>query len=171
MRVRNEEDILEASIRHNLAAVDSLLVLDHASDDATPAILAALVAEGLPIELQREESLGLPQPGTAKRCADRLLGRGADVCIPLAADAFLRVPSRAEFERIVHGTDPAQPLALSVRTYVPAFDVPGDIVQRLRHARTVPGAPAASAQGHRPPDGSARAVGCGNAGRRAHPSR
>lgn len=144
--VRNEEDILEASIRHNLAVVDSLLVVDHRSDDATSVILAALVDEGLPIELQREDSLGLPGPETAMRCVDQLLERGVDVCIPLDADEFLRVSSRASFERILHGTDPAQPLALSVRAYVPAFDVPGDIVQRLRHARTMPDAPAGPAK-------------------------
>ncbi len=143
MMVRNEEDILEASIRHNLSCVDSLLIIDHGSDDATPAILAALVNEGLPIELQRDDSLGLPRPETSALCIDRLLERGADVCIPLDADEFLRVPSRAPFEQIVRDTDPAQSLALHVQTYVPAFDIPGDIVQRLRHARTASDVPAA----------------------------
>ena len=146
MRVRNEEDILEASVRHNLAVVDSLLVLDHGSDDATPAILAALVAEGLPLEVRRDDSLGLPGPDATQSCATRLLEGAADACIPLDADEFLRVPSRTALEQLVHGSDPAQPLALSVRTYVPAFEVQGSIVQRLRHARTAPGAPEGAAK-------------------------
>ena len=43
--VRDEEDIVEASIRHNLGALDALTVVDHGSDDGTSAIVEALRAE------------------------------------------------------------------------------------------------------------------------------
>jgi len=36
MLARNEEDIVEASIRHNLRSLDALTVVDHGSDDAHP---------------------------------------------------------------------------------------------------------------------------------------
>ena len=46
--VRNEEDIVEAFVRHNLTILDGMLVVDHNSTDRTPAILTALCAERLP---------------------------------------------------------------------------------------------------------------------------
>jgi len=42
--IRDEQDVVERFLRHNLAVVDGLIVLDHRSRDRTPAILAALVA-------------------------------------------------------------------------------------------------------------------------------
>ena len=34
--VRNEADIVEAFVRHNLRVLDAMLVVDHGSTDATP---------------------------------------------------------------------------------------------------------------------------------------
>lgn len=42
---RNEADIIEAMIRHNLKFLDRLHVVDNRSDDATPEILAAMAQE------------------------------------------------------------------------------------------------------------------------------
>jgi capsular polysaccharide biosynthesis protein len=50
-RVRNEEDIIEAQIRHHAGMVDAHVLLDNASTDATPGILAALRDEGLALHL------------------------------------------------------------------------------------------------------------------------
>ena len=88
MIVRNEEDIVEASIRHNLAVVDAIAVTDHASTDATPAILASLVAEGLPIELSRDDSIGYLQSNLTTQAVRRQLEAGADLCVPIDADAI-----------------------------------------------------------------------------------
>lgn len=138
MIVRNEEDILEAAIRHNLRALDSLTVIDHASTDASPAILSSLDSEGLPLEVLRDESLGFLQSGVTTAQARRLLAAGADLCIPIDADEFLRMPSRAAFERTVASANPALHLAMPWLTYLPDFDAPGDIVARLRHAKRKP---------------------------------
>ncbi len=137
MLARNEEDILEASVRHNLRVLDAITVVDHASTDATPAILASLAAEGLPIEPVRHEALAYEQSKITTGHARRLLAAGADLCIPLDADEFLRMPSRAAFERTVAAADPAVHLALPWLTYLPDFDAP-DIVAGLRRARRKP---------------------------------
>jgi hypothetical protein len=62
--VRNEADIVEAFVRHDLVLLDGIAIVDHASVDATPDILRALKDEGLPIVLARDES---PRT-TSKRC-------------------------------------------------------------------------------------------------------
>ena len=51
--VKNEADVVETSIRHNLRFLDEMIVLDHDSTDATPTILSSLVDEGLPLKLTR----------------------------------------------------------------------------------------------------------------------
>src|SRR5580698_5944919 len=49
--VKNESDIIEAFVRHNLAYVDLLVVVDNDSVDGTRDILVAMQIEGLPIVL------------------------------------------------------------------------------------------------------------------------
>src|SRR6476646_8028016 len=49
--VKNEADIIEANVRHNLRYLDRIVVFDHDSCDATPRILDALAKEGLPVTL------------------------------------------------------------------------------------------------------------------------
>jgi len=56
--VKNEEDIVEAFVRHNAALLDWLLILDHGSTDRTPEILNALKEEGLPLTVITDHSLG-----------------------------------------------------------------------------------------------------------------
>ena len=56
--VKNEEDIIEAFVRHNLVYLDRLLVLDHGSTDDTPSILKALQEEGLDLQILHDDSLG-----------------------------------------------------------------------------------------------------------------
>jgi len=48
-RVLNEDDILEAFVRHHAALVDHHIFLDNGSSDRSLAILRALQAEGLPL--------------------------------------------------------------------------------------------------------------------------
>ena len=59
--LRNEADVVESFVRHNLALLDGLSVVDHGSSDATSEILNALVAEGLPLEVERDGSAGYLQ--------------------------------------------------------------------------------------------------------------
>ncbi|HET9338940.1 MAG TPA: glycosyltransferase family 2 protein [Casimicrobiaceae bacterium] len=135
MVARNEEDIVEATVRHNLLTLDALTVVDHGSDDATPGILASLVREGLPLTVERDETLGLSQSRVTTEHARRMFENGADLCVPLDADEFLRMPSRPVFERVVAAAEASVHLAMSWTTYLPRFDAPGDLVARLAHAR------------------------------------
>ena len=45
--VRNEADVIESFVRHNLQVADVLYCIDHASTDGTSDILANLQREGL----------------------------------------------------------------------------------------------------------------------------
>lgn len=132
--VRNEEDIVEASIRHNLGVLDALTVVDHGSDDATASIVEGLRAEGLPIDLVREEAIEYRQSDVTTAHARRILAAGADLCCPLDADEFLRVPSRADLERAAGQAGPSRHLAVPRYTCCPEFGA-GDIVARLRRGR------------------------------------
>jgi hypothetical protein len=135
--VRNEEDILEASVRHNLTVLDSLVVVDHESDDATPDILASLVEEGLPIEVQHEDWMGFGSAESATRHLRSILAGGAGACLTLDADEFLRIRSRQAFDAAVVAAAPERYLAIPRFTYMPAFDAHGQILERLRDARRI----------------------------------
>jgi hypothetical protein len=65
-QVRNEADIIEAFVRHNLSRLDGLLIIDHRSDDRTRDILAALAREGLPLALTLDDDPAQRQPRTSR---------------------------------------------------------------------------------------------------------
>ena len=50
--VKNEGDVIEAFLRHNLHYLDAMLVMDDNSSDQTLPIISQLIAEGLPIQLR-----------------------------------------------------------------------------------------------------------------------
>jgi hypothetical protein len=70
---RNEADVIEAFIRHNLTVLDGLAIVDHGSTDATPAILAALSAEGLPLQTEVNTALEFRQSEIVTQVARRIL--------------------------------------------------------------------------------------------------
>lgn len=51
VRTLNEDDIIEAVVRHHLAQMDRVIVLDDGSHDRTAEIVKSLIAEGLPVSL------------------------------------------------------------------------------------------------------------------------
>jgi hypothetical protein len=59
--VRNEADIIEAFVRHNLTLVDRLAIIDHGSFDGTESVLAALVKDGLPLTVFRDDTVAFLQ--------------------------------------------------------------------------------------------------------------
>jgi hypothetical protein len=134
---RNEADVVEAFVRHNLTVLDGLTVIDHRSNDATPRILAALRDEGLPLVLGADERIGLLQDEVMTAAARAALGEhGADWVFALDADEFLRVPSRERLERVLAGLPPRMHAALRWQTYVPDFSVAADdVVAVARTAR------------------------------------
>lgn len=136
--VKNEIDIVEPFVRHTLACVDRLLVLDNGSTDGTRQLLQELVSEGLAVEVlddpepghyQWRRMTGLMREHAIERCR-------ADWVVPLDADEFLVCP---DVKLLLHSMD-NRLLGLPWRTYVPGPGDPPDelnpvrrIGQRLKH--------------------------------------
>jgi len=117
--VRNEADVIEAFVRHNLRALDRILVVDHCSSDGTREILHALKAEGLALDIELDDQEGHRQAETITRLARRAFAEGASAVLALDADEFLKMPSRAAFERWLAGVPPLYCVAVEWQTYLP----------------------------------------------------
>src|SRR6185312_14137688 len=97
--VRDEADIVESFVRHNLTVLDGLSIVDHGSSDGTGEILAALAAEGLPVRTTVDTSSDFRQSAVVTRLAREVLAAcNPDYLFLLDADEFLKVPSRARLE-------------------------------------------------------------------------
>ena len=60
-RILNEEDIVEAFVRHNATFADHMLFLDNGSTDRTLAILRALRDEGVPLSVFHARAVGFDE--------------------------------------------------------------------------------------------------------------
>jgi hypothetical protein len=118
--VRNEADIVEAYVRHNLTVLDGLVVVDHASIDETADILVRLVAEGLPVRVIRDSNAGFFQAEWLTAIARETFQRdGADFVFPLDADEFIKASSRQDLERELSDLPARAHAAVHWLTYVP----------------------------------------------------
>jgi len=116
--VKNESDIIESFVRHTLAYTCRLVVLDNGSTDGTLDILRALVDEGLPLDILEDPTPGQFQSRRMTRLMrDHALGRlHADWILPLDADELVATDEAS----LVHDSaDPARPIAIPWREYVP----------------------------------------------------
>jgi hypothetical protein len=139
--IGNEADIVEAFVRENCRYLDHLLIADHHSLDGTREILAELVAEGLPITVERIDDIAFAQTGVANRLLQEALERfDPDWILPLDADEILDAGDRATLEAELadiggcHGR-------LPWITHVPAaFDDPGEPhpLKRVAHRYAYP---------------------------------
>jgi Glycosyl transferase family 2 len=105
--VKNEGDVIEAFVRHNLRYLDYLFILDNDSVDETGKILLKLRQEGLPV-WSFHDSIPAHAQSDKISC---LLRHAQSLFRPsfavfLDADEFIRCPSRAEFNRLLHGIQP-----------------------------------------------------------------
>ena len=134
--VRNEADVIEAFARHHALVLDRLLVVCHFVQDDTPAILRALVDEGLPLEVTEEPRPVHDQAALMTALAHRAVAEhGADLVVALDGDEFLvgtAGDARAALEAL-----PADRISLMPwRTYVPLASDPADepnVLRRIRH--------------------------------------
>lgn len=133
--VKNEADIIEAMVRHNLAFVDRMVVLDNGSTDSTLDILHRLEKERLPLDVVVDRSLGkfqsrrmtwLMREHAVRRCR-------ADWVLPLDADEFVSLPEDGQL--IPPDAEGSRPLELSWRAYVPHATDGAELnpVVRMRH--------------------------------------
>jgi len=88
--VKNECDIIELFVRINARVFDVIHVIDHASDDGTPKILARLAAEGYPLRVTTVQGVAYEQ-AEVTTAAVRALARSGecDFVVPIDADEFL----------------------------------------------------------------------------------
>ncbi len=137
--VRNEADIIEPFVRHTLALVDRLLVVDHASTDGTRQLLRALVNEGLALDVFTDEVLANLQQQRCRLLLDRArLDHAADWILPVDADEFLVAPDRRALDAALHATP--HPIALPLRHYCASLgDDPAETnpVRRIQHRSPV----------------------------------
>ncbi|MEP7276430.1 MAG: glycosyltransferase family 2 protein [Betaproteobacteria bacterium] len=120
--VRNEADVIEAFVRHNLRVLDALHVVDHGSFDGTGEVLVALAREGLPLTVTHDPSLAQRQAEVLSAAAHAAFAAGADIVFPLDADEFLRIPDRPLAERVIAGVPAGLNAALHWRTHIVDFD-------------------------------------------------
>jgi len=115
----NEADVIEAFVRHNAALLDALVVLDHASIDATSRILRSLGEEGFRLVVLRDNDRAFRQNTRQTWLARHYLERlDADFCFALDADELIKVSSRAALERAL-GAIPADAAGgVAVQNYV-----------------------------------------------------
>src|ERR1700681_2600267 len=105
--VRNEADVIEAFVRHNLSVLDGLAIVDHGSFDATSDILAKLQAEKLPLHIERDDRPEYFQSArTTALVRETLRREQADFVFALDADEFLKCPSRQTLEQALGDVPP-----------------------------------------------------------------
>ncbi|HKW79831.1 MAG TPA: glycosyltransferase family 2 protein [Casimicrobiaceae bacterium] len=122
--VRNEADVIEAFVRHNLTVLDGLALIDHDSLDGTSDILGRLQAENLRLRVERDERPEYLQSERTTRLARETLERErADFVFALDADEFLKCASRPTLDRALAEVPPGTHAVAHWQTYVPVtFD-------------------------------------------------
>ena len=136
--VKDEEDAVEAFVRHTLAAADHLVVFDHHSTDRTGFVLHRLAAEGLPLTVLTDDEFEYRQAErTTALVRLAVTDHRADWVLPLDCDEFLQADSPTAFRAFLAarpstGSHPRLPLV----NYGPhpADDrTEANPVHRLRH--------------------------------------
>ncbi len=136
---RNEEDILEAFVRHHAAFLDLIVAIDHASLDRTPEILRELAGEGLPLLCRREES-GIQHQWhlMTELLREASTMHSADWILALDVDEFLVPSERSQLEATLSAVPNESPAQLPLRTYIPtSTDDPAALnpLERITHRR------------------------------------
>jgi hypothetical protein len=118
--VRDEADVIEAFVRHNLGVLDGLAIGDHGSVDGTSDILAKLRAEGLPLRVTSIADESFFQSRRVTELAREMFAsEKADFVFALDADEFLKVPSRATLESALAAVPRGMHVLVHWLTYVP----------------------------------------------------
>ncbi|MCV2883051.1 glycosyltransferase family 2 protein [Actibacterium sp. XHP0104] len=131
--VKNEEDIIEAMLRHNLRYLDKILVIDNGSSDKTPEIVENLQLEGLACTLQFKPGVDHRQHEILTDALETILKTENPLRVfPLDADEFILADAQ-DFRTEMEG-----PTVLSLPwvTYVPTASDDRAIrnpIERIRH--------------------------------------
>jgi SAM-dependent methyltransferase len=119
--VKNEADVIEPFVRHNLGLMDALVVLDNDSVDGTREILVQLRQEGLPIVLFDDPIVGHFQAEKVTTVYRQVVPRFRPRFVFLLdADEFIIAPSREALYTQLEALRPGSQAQYYWRTYVPA---------------------------------------------------
>lgn len=117
--VKNEADIIEAFVRHNLQFVDMMLIADNDSSDSTGDILRRLQGEGLPVVIFDDPIFGYYQSEKMtflyKRAVETWTPR---YVVLLDADEFISVQIKPLFRAALLPLRPGSMGLVPWRTYV-----------------------------------------------------
>ncbi len=137
--VKNEQDIIEPCVRHNLRFLDAIVLLDNGSTDATREILDALSRETGRVFTADAPRFGYHQAEWTTRLLHAAQGACfADYIVPIDADEFIAAPDHAGFLAALARIPPGGVGTLCWRTLVPtpdAADAGDDPPRTLRRRR------------------------------------
>lgn len=138
--VKNEADIIEAFVRHNLCFMDALVIVDNDSVDDTREILVRLQREGLPIVLLDDPVVGHFQA----EIVTAVYRKTVPIFKPrfvflLDADEFIVTLSRDALYSQLRALRPGTQAQYRWRTYIPAPEGPegswSDPLRSITHRR------------------------------------
>lgn len=88
--VKNECDIIELFVRHNLQVLDEMYIIDHLSTDTTVDILKKLQEEGLPIHILKYNSEAYPHGWLMTKVQEMIIKENkADFIVFIDVDEFI----------------------------------------------------------------------------------
>lgn len=118
--VKDECDIIEAFVRHTLAHVDHLYLVDDGSDDGTLEILVQLVNEGLPLSVFRSAALHFQQGAALSSLMRQVAAtRPHRWFVLLDADEFIRPPPGRTFAQVLAELPEDRAAQMSWMSFVP----------------------------------------------------
>ncbi|WP_082939190.1 glycosyltransferase family 2 protein [Mycobacterium sp. 852002-30065_SCH5024008] len=140
--VKNEADVIEAFVRHNLSLMDLLVIIDNDSVDDTRGILVQLQREGLPIVVFDDPVVGHFQAEIVTAVYRKVVPIfGPRFVFLLDADEFIVAPSRETLYTQLRALRPGTQAQYSWRTYIPAPTGPegnvSDPLRSITHRRAV----------------------------------
>ena len=119
---RNEEDILEAFVRHHVPFVDRMVIVCHFCQDSSVALLRALQQEGLPLELHELDDPAFVENEFHDFVFDAAAAHDPEWIVPLDADEFVIATNSGGVEAAFAILPEDRVTQLRWRTYVPRPD-------------------------------------------------
>jgi len=136
--VKNEIDIIEYFVRHNLKYLDALLIIDNGSVDGTRELLSKMMSEDkLPIAIYDDPEMGYFQSEkTTKIVFNADLFFQSDFILVLDADEFIKANTREDLEASLSQLPPKTAGRIRWQTYVLTTESQlshANIFKRIRH--------------------------------------
>lgn len=121
--IKNEADIVEAFVRHNITYLDVMVVIENSSTDGSREILLALQREGLPIVIFDDPIFGYFQSEKMSHIYRKtVIEFMPDFIFLLDADEFINVKSRPILESQLSLIKKGSVGRIPWKTYIPSPD-------------------------------------------------